>query len=167
MRNKSITLLISVFICCCLVSSAQTNLTSTANKKNETMTESVTKTDEMVLSQLNAIFIKNFVTMDTNSHNKIIHKDFICINSDGTVTGRKDYMEGWAQGYIHSGYTSFTFTDENIRIFGNMALVRSRTIYSKHVNGETIHGSSIYTDTYVKENDRWLCVQAHITPVKK
>jgi ketosteroid isomerase-like protein len=104
--------------------------------------------------------------MDTVAHNEIIHKDFICINSDGSISNREDYMKGWATGYTHSGYTSFSITDDNIRLFGDMALARSRTVYTKIVDGETVQGSSVYTDTYIKENGRWWCVQAHITPVK-
>lgn len=125
----------------------------------------LTPTDHERLSKLNAQFIDNFIKMDTNAHNLIIHRDFVCINGDGTISTREEYMKGWAQGYKNAGYTSFSITDENIRIFGNMALVRSKTVYTKQVNGQTVHGNSIYTDTYIKEGSRWWCVQAHITPV--
>jgi hypothetical protein len=46
-----------------------------------------------------------------------------------------------------------------------MALVKSRTNYTR-TKGETTKGSSVYTDTYIKENGRWWCVQAQITPIK-
>src|SRR5688572_12584818 len=118
-----------------------------------------------VLSALNARFIKNFITQDTVAHNEIIHKDFVCINNDGSIIGRNEYMSGWSGAYERSGYTAFSFTDEYIRIFGNMALVRSRTVYVKRKDGRTIEGSSVYTDTYIKENGKWLCIQAQITPV--
>jgi hypothetical protein len=118
------------------------------------------------LSKLNAQFIANFINQDTVAHNKIIHKDFVCIQSSGAIVDRDDYMKGWANGYTASGYRSFIFTDEHIRIFGNTALVRSKTLYTKDVNGEVVKGSSVYTDTYVKENGKWLCVQAQITGVK-
>jgi hypothetical protein len=75
-------------------------------------------------------------------------------------------MKGWATDFDNSGYKSFSYTDEFIRIFGDMALVRSKTIYTKEANGKIIQGNSIYTDTYLKENGKWLCVQAQITPVK-
>jgi hypothetical protein len=121
--------------------------------------------DTKTLSALNARFIKNFITQDTTAHNEIIHKDFVCINNNGSISPRNEYMNGWSNGYETSGYTSFSFTDELIRLFGNMALVRSRTVYTKLKDGKTIQGSSVYTDTYIKENGRWWCVQAQITPV--
>jgi hypothetical protein len=122
--------------------------------------------DQAILSKLNEKFIKNFVTQDTISHNQIIHKDFVCIESSGVIVSRKEYMIGWATGYKDSGYVTFGITDEFIRIFGNMALVRSRTVYTKKKDGATINGGTIYTDAYVKENGKWLCVQAQITPIK-
>ncbi len=118
------------------------------------------------LKKLNAQFIKNYVTQDTVSHNRIIHKDFVCIQNSGEIMGREEYMRDWAHSYGESGFTSFEYVDEHIRLFGTVALVRSKTIWSKVVEGKTLRGSSIYTDTYVKENGRWWCVQAQITPIK-
>ena len=118
------------------------------------------------LSKLNAQFITNFIAEDTVSHSRIIHKDFVCIQSNGAIVGREDYLKGWARGYTTAGYKSFSFTDEYIRIFGNTALVRSKTVYTKEVDGKIVSGASVYTDTYVKEKGRWLCVQAQITGIK-
>jgi ketosteroid isomerase-like protein len=140
-----------------------TNLFSQSQTKN--MNQPVVKTDKETLSELNAQFIKNFINQDTIAHNKIIHKDFVCINGDGSIINREDYMKGWANSYQHSGYTSFSYTDEYIRIFGNTALVRSRTPYTKIVDGKRISGASVYTDTYIKEDGQWLCVQAQITRI--
>jgi hypothetical protein len=124
------------------------------------------KEDLAQLSKLNAKFIQNFINQDTIGHNQIVHKDFVCIVGTGAVVGRDEYMKGWATGYTDSKYTAFKHIDEFIRIFGTVALIRSRTPYTKEVNGEKIQGASIYTDTYVKENGRWWCIQAQITPIK-
>ena len=126
----------------------------------------VQKTDSEQLSELNVQFIKNFINEDVRSHNEIIHKNFVCIEGDGSIVDRETYMKNWATDFANSGYTSFSYGDEQIRIFGNMALVRSKTTYTKIVDGKNITGHSVYTDTYIKENKRWWCVQAHITPVK-
>jgi hypothetical protein len=119
-------------------------------------------TDLQQLQQLNAAFIRNFINEDTAAHNEIIHKDFFCIEGNGAIVDRNTYMKDWAKGYSDSEYSSFTYTDELIRIFGNMALVRSKTVYVKQSGAK---GSSVYTDTYIKENGRWWCVQAQITAV--
>src|SRR4030095_9819019 len=76
------------------------------------------------LKQLNAKFINNFVTNDTASHNKIIHKDFVCITSDGRTVNRRDYLAGWAHGF--DGFKYWDYRDENIQVFGSLALVHSK-----------------------------------------
>jgi hypothetical protein len=45
------------------------------------------------LSQLNALFIKNFLKQDVNAHNEIIHKNFVCIESNGSIVGREEYLK--------------------------------------------------------------------------
>ncbi|HTH57893.1 MAG TPA: nuclear transport factor 2 family protein [Cyclobacteriaceae bacterium] len=120
--------------------------------------------DRAVLSKLNAQFIKNYITHDTVAHNEIIHKDFVCIENNGTIENRKEYMKNWATDYPNAGFTAFGYKDEFIRFFGDVALVRSKSYYTRLKNGKTINGSSIYTDTYKKENGRWWCIQAQITP---
>ena len=61
-------------------------------------------------------------------------------------------MKNWATDFENSGYKTFSYTDEFIRIFNNIALVRSKTVYTKEADGKIIEGNSIYTDTCVKEN---------------
>jgi ketosteroid isomerase-like protein len=122
--------------------------------------------DLKMLQQLNAQFIRNFVNQDTVAHAEIIHPDFLCIENSGAIVGRKQYMADWTHAYSDGRFKSFTYKDEHIRLFGNTALIRSRTEYTKLVEGKEIHGSSVYTDTYIKEQGRWWCVQAQITPIK-
>jgi len=137
-----------------------------SNKIIGMKTATLQKTDSEQLSELNAQFINNFINQNVKSHNEIIHKNFVCIEGDGSIVDRENYMKNWATDFANSGYTSFSYGDERIRIFGNMALVISKTTYIKTIDGKNITGHSVYTDTYIKENGRWWCVQAHITPVK-
>jgi len=125
-----------------------------------------TQSDSARLSALNKQFIQNFLHQDVAAHNEIIHPNFVCIESDGKVVHREEYLKNWASDYDHSGYQSFDYTDESIRIFHNMALVRAKTVYTKSVGGKMVKGYTVYTDTYVKEHGQWKCVQAQITPVK-
>jgi Domain of unknown function (DUF4440)/NIPSNAP len=131
----------------------------------------VNRRDEMddldKLSELNTQFIKNYINQDTVAHNEIIHNDFVCIENSGAIVSRKEYMKDWATSYKSSGFTSFKMEDEFIRLFGAMALMRSKTFWTRKVNGVVTSGASVYTDTYIKENGRWWCVQAQITPIAK
>ena len=142
------------------------SITAFLNKINAMEKKTTQQSDSAKLSTLNALFIKNFLTQDVSAHDKIIHRDFVCIESSGQIVQRDKYMKEWATGYEKSGYTSFSYTDEFIRIFGNTALVRSKTVYTKIVDGKKVNGNTIYTDTYVKENGEWKCVQAQLTAIK-
>jgi len=115
------------------------------------------------LKALNAKFIHNFVTNDTISHSKIIHSAFVYITSDGRIVGRKEYMKNWLHGF--DGYVYWDYRNEHISIFENTALVRSQNKFVVVREGKEISGMSIYTDTYIKENGEWKCVQAQIGKV--
>lgn len=124
--------------------------------------------DDLVkLRKLNATFIHNFVTNDTASHNKIIHKDFVYISGRGQVVNRKEYLNNWAHGFDPAVITYWDYREENIRLFGSTALVRSMNRYTVVRDGVAQELMSIYTDTYIKEKGEWRCVQAQITPVAK
>jgi hypothetical protein len=122
--------------------------------------------DSLVLSRLNTQFIQNFINNDTVAHNQVVYKDFLCIGSNGQVIERNEYMRGWAHGYDSHIYSSFIKEKESIRLFGDMALVRSETIATINDRGNKIQKRGLYTDTYVRVNGRWWCVQAQLTPVK-
>lgn len=121
--------------------------------------------DLAALRDLNARFIRNYITGDVKSHDGIIHEDFVCIQNSGEIMQREEYLKDWATSHRSSGFTSFGYENEFIRIFGKMALVRSKSVWEKNVEGKIMRGSSIYTDMYVKEDGRWRCVQAQITPI--
>ncbi|HEV8083737.1 MAG TPA: DUF4440 domain-containing protein [Chitinophagaceae bacterium] len=137
-----------------------------SSKINNMITGESNKADSAVLSAINKQFIDNFLKQDMQSHNKIIHKNFVCIESNGNIVQRDLYLKNWATDFDNSGYTSFSYQDEAIRIFGNTALVRAKTVYTKLVHKKSITGYTIYTDTYLKEDGEWKCVQVQITPVK-
>lgn len=115
------------------------------------------------LKKLNAKFIHNFVTQDTLAHSRIIHRDFIHISSDGKYTARKDYLENWAKGF--TGIVYWDYRDEDIRLYGNMALVHSQNKCITISDGSEQVSFWMYTDIYIKEENEWKCVQAQITKV--
>lgn len=119
--------------------------------------------DLATLKKLNATFIHNFVTNDTASHNRIIHRDFVCVSGNGNIVNRKDYLDNWAHGFDPGVYKYWDYRDETIRIFGTTALVRSINKFIVMKDGKEVTGMTVYTDTYIKENGEWKCIQAQIT----
>jgi hypothetical protein len=118
------------------------------------------------LRELNAKFIHNFVTNDVASHDAILHPRFICIGSDGERIGRDEYLGRWASGFDPDVIVYWDYRDEHIHLFADLALVRSTNKHVRRHGDREVAGMTTYTDTYLRENGDWLCIQAHLTPVK-
>lgn len=122
-------------------------------------------TADAELKQLNARFIHNFVTNDVPSHDAILHPEFLCISSKGQRVGRADYLRAWATGFDPEVYLYWDLRDECITRLGDVALVRATNKYTLRQDGRETTGMTAYTDTYIRENGRWLCLQAQLTHV--
>ena len=83
--------------------------------------------DDLVaeLKALNARFIHNYVTNDVDSHDAMMHPDFICIGPKGTRQNRTDYLKQWATQFDPEVVVYWDVRDEVITIIDNVALVRS------------------------------------------
>lgn len=122
--------------------------------------------DRSQLSKLNKQFFQNFLNNDTVTHNRIVYKDFILIPPSGNMVNRNDYMKAWSHGYNPEYYKSFIQQNEFIRLLGTTALVICETKCSWMDNGKEIFLTTVYTDTYLKIEGRWWCVQAQLTSKK-
>ena len=123
-----------------------------------------TITEEAELVRINHQFIKDFLNNDTLEHNRIIHPThFLFIGTNGQLSDRNEYMRGWSHGYDKTKMPEFRLVEEQVRIFGNMALIVAKTRDKTMKDGQWVTGETRYTDTYVKENGKWLCVQVQLT----
>jgi hypothetical protein len=117
------------------------------------------------LRALNARFIHNFITNDVASHAAITHERFLYIATSGARVERAEYLRAWATGFDPNVIVYWDVRDERIDIFGAFALVRATNKHIRRSGGQEVTGMTAYTDTYVREGERWLCVQAQLTAV--
>ena len=117
------------------------------------------------LRALNARFIHNFVTKDVPSHDALIHERFLSMTSMGARQSRPDYLVRWATAFDPAVIVYWDYRDEQITIFDNVALVRATNKHTVRKNGTDTTGMTTYTDTYIRENGEWKCIQAQLTPV--
>lgn len=117
------------------------------------------------LSALNALFINNYITSDVASHDAITHPRFTLINSAGLYWDKAKYLDDWATAFQPDVVVYFDLRDERIDLFGDVALVRATNKHTIRTNDHEETGMTTYTDTYVRENGNWLCIQAQLTPV--
>jgi len=124
------------------------------------------KNDETVLLSINRQFIRNFLNNDTVEHTKIIHPtNFLFIGTDGQLLDRREYMQAWEHGYDKAVMPEFDLEEVQVRMFDNIALIVAKTKDKKMRDGVYVTGETRYTDTYVKENSEWKCVQVQLTRV--
>lgn len=117
------------------------------------------------LRALNRRFIHNFVTSDVPSHDAILHPGFRCIQPDGSLLARDAYLRYWASAFDPKVIPHFDMRGETIEVIGSTALVGAVTRSVRVKDGAESAGMTRYTDTYLLEHGKWLCVLAHLTPV--
>ena len=120
--------------------------------------------DDLVaeLRALNARFIHNYVTNDVESHDAMMHPDFICIGPRGIRQNRADYLKQWATQFDPEVVVYWDVRDEVITIIDNVALVRSTNKRTIRQDGKDTTSMSTYTDTYLFQERQWKCIQAQI-----
>jgi hypothetical protein len=120
--------------------------------------------DDLVaeLRALNARFIHNYVTNDVESHDAMMHPDFICIGPKGTRQNRADYLRQWATQFDPEVVVYWDVRDEVITIIDNVALVRSTNKRTIRQDGKDTTSMSTYTDTYLFQERQWKCIQVQI-----
>jgi Domain of unknown function (DUF4440) len=129
------------------------------------ITDMTVEQDLTGLRALNARFIHNYITRDVASHDAITHARFVCLSSTGKYIEKPAYLAYWATAFDPDVVIYWDTRDERISIFGDTALVRATNKHILQQNGQDVTGMTAYTDTYVRENGIWLCIQAQLTSV--
>jgi ketosteroid isomerase-like protein len=113
--------------------------------------------DVATLQDLNAGYIRSVRLSDVSWFEEHLAADFFNSNPDGTLVDRSAFLQQVAAPCPLSG---FDVEDVRIRFFGDTAIAHGRTTYTKP-DGTAAAGR--YTDVYVRQGGRWLCVSAHVT----
>jgi hypothetical protein len=122
--------------------------------------------DHLVLRQLNAQFIHNYVTRDVAKHDALLHPDFLCISSTGAMIDRASYLHRWATMFDPDVTIYWDTRAEDISIHSKVAFVRATNRWIDMKGGKEVIGMTFYCDTYLQENGAWRCVQAQLTDVR-
>jgi Domain of unknown function (DUF4440) len=117
------------------------------------------------LRALNAKFIHNYVTNDVPSHDSILHPRFEYVSPSGKRVARAPYLVAWATGFHPDQVVYWDTRAERIAVFGDTALVAATNKWTEAAGGKETTGMTCYTDTYIRENGKWLCVLAQLTHV--
>ncbi|HYE91408.1 MAG TPA: nuclear transport factor 2 family protein [Terriglobales bacterium] len=113
--------------------------------------------DRDVLQDLNRAYIRSVQDSDVRWFDAHLSADFLNTNPDGSMVDRAGFLKQIAPP---CAVTNLREEDVLIRVFGDVALIHARTVYTKP-DGQP--GRGRYTDTWVRQEGRWLCVAAHVT----
>jgi ketosteroid isomerase-like protein len=117
----------------------------------------MTSADHAALTSLNADYINAVQNGDVARFEQILDADFYCSNPDGTLVDRAGFLKQTAQPVTIKGLAA---DDVKIRFFDDTAIIHGRTNYTT-ADGRAAKGR--YTDVWVKRNNTWRCVSAHVT----
>lgn len=116
---------------------------------------------QLIEDNFNAAVISNKV----DEIKKCITSDWILVDSQGGIIPQENFFSALEQGIL--SHSSMTKDILRVKIYGNIALVTGRGQNTGMWQGQTLQSDEWITDVYKKENNMWLCVLTHLTPVKK
>ena len=113
--------------------------------------------DQTTLEQLNAEYVRAFMSSDVNWYKEHLVDDFVCIESDGSILNKSQFLSKTAEGPDVAGYE---LQKVNVRIYGGVALVLATGVWTK---GDQSSGVSHYIDIYLRTMAGWKAVSAQVT----
>lgn len=125
-------------------------------------------TDEQLLKQFQQIednFNAAVITNNIDEIKKCVSSDWVLIDSQGGIIQQKGFFNVLEQGLL--SHSTMTKEILRVKVYGDIALITGRGQNTGTWQGLPIVADEWITDVYKKENDKWLCVLTHLTPVKK
>ena len=105
------------------------------------------------------------VKADTTTIEAQTADDYVLINADGQVMGKKQTLDAIKTGQIK--ITSNELSDLKVRVYGNVGVVTGKSDAKGMISGTEVNGPVMFTRVYVKKNGRWQSVAFQQTRVSK
>ncbi len=122
--------------------------------------------DTAVLTELNARYVQAFRESDIAWYDAHLAPDYGVSNGDGSWSDRGAALAAFAQPTFATHYREFPVDAVHIRRLASgaveLALVEAE---NRWLRRDGRRGISRYTDIWLRDGARWLCIAAHITPV--
>jgi ketosteroid isomerase-like protein len=96
---------------------------------------------------------------------KCITPDWVLVDTHGGIIPQERFFTVLEQGLL--SHSTMTKEVLRVKVYGEIALVTGRGQNTGTWNGQPLEADEWVTDVYKKENEKWLCVLTHLTPVKK
>ncbi len=125
-------------------------------------------TEDNVITKFQAIednFNKAVISDKIEEIKKCITADWVLIDAQGGIIPQDKFFYVLENGML--SHETMSKEVLRVKIYGEIALVTGRGQNTGTWQGKPMEADEWITDVYKKENDKWLCVLTHLTPVKK
>jgi ketosteroid isomerase-like protein len=124
--------------------------------------------DEQLKKQFQQIednFNMAVISNNVDEIKKCITSDWVLVDNQGGILMQERFFYVLEQGLL--SHSTMTKEVLRIKVYGDIALVTGRGQNTGTWQGQPLEADEWVTDVYKKENEKWLCVLTHLTPVKK
>lgn len=122
--------------------------------------EQLKKQFQEIEDNFNAAVISNKI----EEIKKCITDDWVLVDSQGGIIPKERFFSALEQGLL--SHTTMTKEVLRVKVYGDIALATGRGQNTGIWQGQPMVADEWITDIYKRENDKWLCVLTHLTPVK-
>ena len=125
-------------------------------------------TDEQLIQTFQDIednFNNAVISDNVEEIKKCVTADWVLVDSQGGIIPQEGFFQVLEKGLL--SHTTMTKKVLRVKVYGDIALVTGRGQNTGTWEGKPLEADEWITDVYKKENDTWLCVLTHLTPVKK
>jgi ketosteroid isomerase-like protein len=125
-------------------------------------------TDEELKKQFQEIennFNTAVISNSIDEIKKCITSDWVLVDSQGGIIPQENFFSVLEQGLL--SHSTMTKEILRVKIYGEIALVTGRGHNTGTWQGQPMEADEWITDVYKRENNKWLCILTHLTPVKK
>ena len=109
-------------------------------------------------------FNKAVISNKVDEIKNCVTADWVLVDSQGGIISQEGFFSVLDQGLL--SHHTMTKKILRVKVYGDIALVTGRGQNTGSWKGQPMEADEWITDVYKKENDKWLCVLTHLTPVK-
>lgn len=124
--------------------------------------------NEQLTAEFQAIednFNKAVLTNKVDEIKKCVTEDLILVDSQGGIISQEGFFQVLEQGLL--SHQTMTKQILRVKVYDNIALVTGRGQNTGTWQGQPLQADEWIIDVYKRENEKWLCVLTHLTPVKQ
>jgi ketosteroid isomerase-like protein len=107
---------------------------------------------------LDATFASDLATL-----NGLLADDLVFITHTGTIADKRTELEAHRSGLLK--LDELRSTDEQVRLFGDCALVNLKWSLTGSFDGEAFAGTFRYTRVWARRGNAWQVVSIHVSQV--